>query len=106
MCIRDRNPTAPMALACNSQCFIQPSATAYSVKSDSAVQELTVRPDVYKRQACWSFSQDNIDKYELAISHLCQNNMAYAFPIMLLKGEDVEIQGDMYGCLLYTSRCV
>lgn len=44
-------------------------------------------------------SQDNIDKYELAISHLCQNNMAYAFPIMLLKGEDVEIQGDMYGAV-------
>ena len=25
--------------------------------------------------------------------------MAYAFPIMLLKGEDVEIQGDMYGAV-------
>lgn len=49
--------------------------------------------------ACWSFSQDNIDKYELAISHLCQNNMAYAFPIMILKGEDVEIKGDMYGAV-------
>ncbi|MEO3495961.1 phage portal protein, partial [Phocaeicola vulgatus] len=59
-------------------------------------------PVVYYRDkhgACWSFSQDNIDKYELAISHLCQNNMAYAFPIMLLKGEDVEIQGDMYGAV-------
>lgn len=48
---------------------------------------------------CWSFSQDSIDKYELAISHLCQNNMAYAFPIMLLKGDDVEIQGDVYGAV-------
>lgn len=48
---------------------------------------------------CWSFSQDAIDKYELAISHLCQNNMAYAFPIMILKGDDVEIQGDMYGAV-------
>lgn len=59
-------------------------------------------PVVYRRDPdgpCWSFSQDNIDKYELAISHLCQNNMAYAFPIMLLKGEDVEIQGDMYGAV-------
>lgn len=48
---------------------------------------------------CWSFSQDNCDKYELAISHLCQNNMAYAFPIMILKGENVDIQGDMYGAV-------
>lgn len=59
-------------------------------------------PVVYHRDpngACWSFSQDSIDKYELAISHLCQNNMAYAFPIMLLKGDDVEIQGDMYGAV-------
>lgn len=59
-------------------------------------------PVVYHRDndgPCWSFSQDSIDKYELAISHLCQNNMAYAFPIMLLKGDDVEIQGDMYGAV-------
>lgn len=59
-------------------------------------------PIVYYRDnsgACWSFSQDSIDKYELAISHLCQNNMAYAFPIMILKGEDVEVKGDMYGAV-------
>ncbi len=59
-------------------------------------------PIVYHRNpdgACWSFVQDSIDKYELAISHLCQNNMAYAFPIMLLKGDDVEIQGDIYGAV-------
>lgn len=59
-------------------------------------------PVVYMRDKhgpCWTFSQDNIDKYELAISHLCQNNMAYAFPIMILKGEDVKIEGDMYGAV-------
>lgn len=59
-------------------------------------------PVVYHRNndgACWSFSQDSIDKYELAISHLCQNNMAYAFPIMILKGDDVAIQGDVYGAV-------
>lgn len=57
-------------------------------------------PVVYHRDdngACWSDSQDAIDKYELAVSHLCQNNMAYAFPIMVLKGEDVTVQGDLYG---------
>lgn len=48
------------------------------------------------RGACWSASQDAIDKYELAVSHLCQNNAAYAFPIMVLKGEDIDIQADMY----------
>lgn len=59
-------------------------------------------PVVYKRNdigACWTPVQDCIDKYELAVSHLCQNNMAYAFPIMLLKGEDVDIQADMYGAV-------
>lgn len=57
-------------------------------------------PVVYQRDdngPCWTDSQEAIDKYELAVSHLCQNNMAYAFPIMVLKGEDVEIQGDIYG---------
>lgn len=56
-------------------------------------------PVVYTRDdggACWSAVQDPIDKYELAVSQLCQNNMAYAFPIMVLKGEDVDIQGDPY----------
>lgn len=47
--------------------------------------------------ACWSQVQDLIDKFELAISHLCQNNMAFAFPIMVLKGSNVEVQGDVYG---------
>lgn len=59
-------------------------------------------PVVYLRDKhgpCWSFSQSNIDDFELAVSHLCQNNMAYAFPIMLLKGDNVEIQGDMYGAV-------
>lgn len=59
-------------------------------------------PVVYVRDddgACWSGSQDSIDKYELAISHLCQNNMAYAFPIMVLKGSEVEIKADIYGAV-------
>jgi len=47
--------------------------------------------------ACWTPGQDAIDKYELAISHLSMNNMAYAFPIMVLKGDDIRIKGDVYG---------
>lgn len=57
-------------------------------------------PVTYHRReegACWSFVQDAIDKYELAVSYLCQNNMAYAFPIMVLQGNNVDIQGDIYG---------
>lgn len=57
-------------------------------------------PVAYMRDedgACWSQVQDAIDKLELALSHLCQNNMAYAFPILVLKGSDVNIQGDIYG---------
>ena len=57
-------------------------------------------PVAYHRReegACWSFVQDAIDKYELAVSYLCQNNMAYAFPIMVLQGDNVDIQGDIYG---------
>lgn len=57
-------------------------------------------PVAYHRRdegACWSFVQDAIDKYELAVSYLCQNNMAYAFPIMVLKGDSVSIEGDIYG---------
>lgn len=37
--------------------------------------------------ACWSPSQDSIEQYELCFSQLSQNNKAYAFPILCLKGE-------------------
>ncbi len=76
--------------------------SGYVLAEDPVKHQFDECPVVYHRDdngPCWSFSQDNIDKYELAISHLCQNNMAYAFPIMLLKGEDVEIQGDIYGAV-------
>lgn len=45
----------------------------------------------------WASVQDNIDQYEVNISYLAKNNKAYAFPIMKLKGDNVEIEGDMYG---------
>ena len=44
--------------------------------------------------ACWSPVQDNIDMYELGFSHLCQNNLAFAFPILVMKGDDIAVQGD------------
>lgn len=49
--------------------------------------------------ACWSFSQGSIDQYELAFSQLVQNNTAFAFPIMYMKGEEVSLIGDMSGAV-------
>ena len=57
-------------------------------------------PIAYKRNdigACWSLVQDAIDKYEIAISQLCESNKAYAFRVMFIKGDDVDIQPDANG---------
>lgn len=56
-------------------------------------------PVAYKRTdgPCWMFAQDSIDKYEVAMSQLCQNNSAFALPILLLSGDDVSVEGDIYG---------
>ncbi len=49
-----------------------------------------------KKGACWSPVQHLIDKLELALSQLFENNKAYAFRIMVIKG-GVKIQGDIRG---------
>lgn len=58
-------------------------------------------PAVYFRNPsnlpCYGNVIDLIDNYNVALSYLCQNNMAYAFPIMLLSGDEIDIKGDMYG---------
>lgn len=47
---------------------------------------------------CWSQVQKNIEDYEEAYSYLCENNKAYAFPILTLIGDgEVEISGDPSG---------
>ena len=59
-------------------------------------------PVAYHRDengACWSFSQNSIDQYELAFSQLVQNNVAFAFPIMYMKGDEVSLVGDMTGAV-------
>ena len=71
------------------------------VRIDTKAHGFDNIPIIYRREedgACWSDSQDSIDKYEIAVSHLCQNNLAYAFPILFLKGESVDIKGsdDIY----------
>lgn len=57
-------------------------------------------PVAYYREEegpCYLPAQDTIEKYEEAQSYFFENNKAYAFPIMVLKGEGVELQGDMNG---------
>lgn len=73
--------------------------TGYSLISKEP-HNFPFMPVAYKRDdngACWSFSQGSIDQYELAFSQLTQNNVAYAFPIMYMKGNDVSLIGDMTG---------
>lgn len=57
-------------------------------------------PVAYARDdggACWSAAQDSIEMYEESFSYLAENNKAYAFPIMYLKGDDVRLEGDLSG---------
>lgn len=57
-------------------------------------------PVTYHRSAngpAWSFVQDLIDKLELAISHLAENNKAYAFRILFLKGDNIDVKYDSDG---------
>lgn len=52
-------------------------------------------PIAYKRDdlgACWSPVQDLIDKFEIAISQLCENNKAYAFRIMFIQGDNIDVK--------------
>jgi hypothetical protein len=59
-------------------------------------------PIVYYRidGPVWSGVQDDIDHWELGFSHLTQNNLAFAFPIMVLKSDEgAEVDTDMYGAV-------
>lgn len=59
-------------------------------------------PVVYYRidGPVWSAVQDDIDHWELGFSHLTQNNLAFAFPILVLKSDEgAEIDTDMYGAV-------
>ena len=59
-------------------------------------------PIVYYRLSgpVWEPVQDDIDHWELGFSHLTQNNLAFAFPIMVLKSDEgAEVDKDMYGAV-------
>lgn len=48
---------------------------------------------------CWSPVQHNIEDYEEAYSYLCENNKAYAFPVLTLigDGDNISVTGDNNG---------
>lgn len=48
---------------------------------------------------CWNPVQRNVEDYEEAYSYLCENNKAYAFPIMSLTGDgdNITVTGDNTG---------
>ncbi len=54
-------------------------------------------PVAYHREPfgpCFLPSQETIETYEEAFSYFCENNRAYAFPIMWSRGDGVEFQPD------------
>lgn len=72
----------------------------YVQVGDSIPHNFDEVPVVYYRidGPVWASVQDDIDHWELGFSHLTQNNLAFAFPIMVLKSDEgAEIDSDMYG---------
>lgn len=84
------------------------STMFYSFESDNGKWVRKVRkphgftrlPIAYKRSdvgACWTLVQDIIDKFEIAISQLCESNKTFAFRIMFISGDEVDIRPDSSG---------
>lgn len=46
---------------------------------------------------CWAAGQQTIENFEEALSYFFENNKAFAFPILLLSGDSIELHGDMNG---------
>lgn len=60
----------------------------------------TFCPVAYARNEdgpCWSAGQQTIENFEEALSYFFENNKAFAFPILLLSGDGIELHGDMNG---------
>lgn len=60
----------------------------------------TFCPVAYARNEegpCWSSAQQTIDNFEEALSYFFENNKDFAFPILFLSGEGIELHGDMNG---------
>lgn len=52
--------------------------------------------DYYRERTgpCWAMSQQTIENYEEAVAYFCESNKAFAFPIMVVKGDGVEFKAD------------
>lgn len=81
-------------------------AKVFGVSEFSCVEEkehgFPFLPVAYVRNddgPCWANVQRNIEDYEEAFSYLCENNKAYAFPILTLTGDgdDISVSGDTNG---------
>lgn len=46
---------------------------------------------------CWTAGQQTIENFEEALSYFFENNKAFAFPILLLSGDGIELHGDTNG---------
>lgn len=60
----------------------------------------TFCPVAYARNEdgpCWAAGQQTIENFEEALSYFFENNKAFAFPILLLSGDGIELHGDMNG---------
>lgn len=81
-------------------------ANIFGIDNYSCVEEkphgFPFLPVAYARNEdgpCWAPVQRNIEDYEEAYSYLCENNKAYAFPMLKLKGDgdDIAVVGDTNG---------
>lgn len=76
--------------------------SGYTQVGDRVPHGFSFVPVVYHRNeegACWLAAQDTIEQYEEAFSYFVENNKAFAFPIMYIKGEGVDIVGDLNGAV-------
>lgn len=76
--------------------------SGYTQVGDSVPHGFSFVPVAYHRNdegACWLAAQDTIEQYEEAFSYFVENNKAFAFPIMYIKGDGVDFVGDLNGAV-------
>lgn len=74
----------------------------FSLVSEPTEHKFNTVPVAYCRNdegPCWLSAQDTIEKFEEALSYFFENNKAFAFPILVVTGEGVELQGDTNGAV-------
>jgi len=71
----------------------------WTMDTEPIAHHFPMVPIVYDRYGgpFWANSQANIDAHEMAISQLCENNMAYALRILYSFGEDMDMKSTLDG---------